>query len=78
MKTYRGKKFTVVVLVIESCLLLKIIMILMKPVKFHYLQGSSLSFMTAFQTSLPQTVSSRPVVVFRICDLDEHAKETHL
>ena len=53
-------------------------MILMKPIKFHYLQGGSLSFMTALQASLPQTVSSCPVVVFRICDVDENAKETQL
>lgn len=40
--------------------------------------GGSLSFMTALQASLPQTVSSCPVVVFRICDVDENAKETQL
>lgn len=40
--------------------------------------GSDLSFMTASQTSLPQTVSAHPVVVFRICEVDEQARETQL
>ncbi|XP_068744753.1 calcyphosin-2-like isoform X1 [Montipora capricornis] len=40
--------------------------------------GANLSFMTASQTSLPQTVSSRPVVVFRICDVDVQARESQL
>ena len=79
MKTNIGKKKLLLWLLwLNLVNLLKIIMILMKPIKFHYPQGGSLSFMTALQASLPQTVSSCPVVVFRICDVDENAKETQL
>lgn len=41
-------------------------------------QGSNLSFATAPQTSLPQSVRSRPVVVFRVSEVDEQARETQL
>lgn len=41
-------------------------------------QGSNLSFVTAPQTSLPQSVRSRPVVVFRVSEVDEQARETQL
>ncbi|KAK3730272.1 hypothetical protein QZH41_016444, partial [Actinostola sp. cb2023] len=37
--------------------------------------GSNLSFTTASQNSLPQSVSVKPVVTLRITDLDEEAKE---
>lgn len=41
-------------------------------------QGSNLSFVTAPQTSLPQSIRSRPVVVFRVSEVDEQARETQL
>ncbi|EDO37727.1 predicted protein, partial [Nematostella vectensis] len=37
--------------------------------------GNSLSFSTANQSSLPQSISAKPVVTLRITDLDEEAKE---
>lgn len=40
--------------------------------------GSNLSFKTASQTSLPQSVSARPTVVFRISEVDEQAREAQL
>ncbi|XP_020625654.1 calcyphosin-2-like [Orbicella faveolata] len=40
--------------------------------------GSNLSFATSPQTSLPQSVRSRPVVVFRVSEVDEQARETQL
>ncbi|KAL9985116.1 hypothetical protein ACROYT_G007483 [Oculina patagonica] len=40
--------------------------------------GSNLSFMTEPQTSLPQSIRSRPVVVFRVSEVDEQARETQL
>lgn len=40
--------------------------------------GNNLSFTTASQTSLPQSVSSHPVVVFRVSEVDEKAREAQL
>lgn len=42
------------------------------------LQGNNLSFLTEPQTSLPQSVRSQPVVVFRVSDVDEQARKTQL
>ena len=42
------------------------------------LQGSNLSFATALQMSLPQSVRARPVVLFRVTDVDEEARQTQL
>lgn len=41
-------------------------------------QGSNLSFMTAPQTSLPQSIRTRPVVVFRVSEVDQQAREMQL
>ena len=43
-----------------------------------YSQGSNLSFATASQSSLPQSVSARPVVVFRVSEVDDQARQAHL
>lgn len=40
--------------------------------------GSNLSFATASQSSLPQSVSARPVVVFRVSEVDDQARQAHL
>nr|XP_058963199.1 calcyphosin-2-like isoform X2 [Pocillopora verrucosa] len=40
--------------------------------------GSNLSFLTSQQTSLPQSIRTRPVVVFRISEVDEEAREAQL
>jgi len=40
--------------------------------------GNNLSFMTTPQTSLPQSIRSHPVVVFRISEVDEQARDTQL
>ena len=43
-----------------------------------YSQGSNLSFATASQSSLPQSVSARPVVAFRVSEVDDQARQAHL
>ena len=43
-----------------------------------YSQGSNLSFATASQSSLPQSVSAHPVVVFRVSEVDDQARQAHL
>ncbi|CAH3189991.1 unnamed protein product [Porites evermanni] len=40
--------------------------------------GSNLSFATASQSSLPQSVSAHPVVVFRVSEVDDQARQAHL
>ncbi|RMX56794.1 hypothetical protein pdam_00009950 [Pocillopora damicornis] len=40
--------------------------------------GSNLSFLTSQQTSLPQSIRTQPVVVFRISEVDEEAREAQL